>query len=620
VLVQQLRLIQERCGYLPRPELSALSARLDVPLHRLHEVASFFPHYRLEPPLDVEVHVCRDQACHLRGAAECARTLKAVAAEFGEDRVKVEGVSCLGRCDGAPAALIELHRPGRPDQARVLQTPVIGDYSERLRIIVASHLDDREVPADAVDRSPRPWQIDPYHHLRNNDGYVAPEPGCGGIKPLYQAARTFAEALRAAHSPDERRNAGDRLILGPLKSAELRGMGGAGVPAFRKWTDVRDARGDDKYIVCNADESEPATFKDREILLRAPEVVVEGMVLAALLVQARHGYIYIRHEYHDQVHVLNETLATARALGVLGRDVLGTGRSFELEIFESPGGYVCGEQGALIEAIEERRAEPRNRPPQLETNGLFDKPTLLSNVETFAWVPSIIIKGGQWYAGAGRKAGDWYARKGKPGASGLRMFSICGHVCRPGVYEAEIGSTLGELIESAGGVCDGLPLKAVAPSGPSGGFIPALLSSADIPPEFRRNFPADRETLDIRTLPLDLDEFRMLGLMLGAGLTVYARTPTVNMLDQALNATRFFRNESCGKCVPCRIGSQKLVQIGKRIATERPGAEQLARHKSLVDELLQTLELTSICGLGMSAAKPLSTALQSFAQDVLEQG
>jgi NADH:ubiquinone oxidoreductase subunit F (NADH-binding)/NADH:ubiquinone oxidoreductase subunit E len=616
MLVQQLRLIQERHGYLPRAELVELSARLSVPLHRIHEVISFFPHYHLEPPPVVEVHVCRDLACHLRGAPACLRTMTETAAEFGgSGRVRVESVSCLGRCDGAPAVLIELHRAGRPDQARVMQHPAIADYPARLRAIIAAHLDDREVPADTIDRSPRPWRIDPYARDSEMGTSALEDHDPGGETPFYKAARSLAEALRQASSRDERRAAGDRLMEA-LKAAELRGMGGAGVPAFRKWQDVRDARGDEKYIVCNADESEPATFKDREILLRTPDLVIEGMVLAALLVGAKRGYIYIRHEYHDQKGAVNQALAQARSWGVIGPNVLGTGSPLEIEVFESPGGYVCGEQGALIEAIEERRAEPRNRPPQLETNGLFDKPTLLSNVETFAWAPAIFLKGGGWYAGLGRSGGAWYDRRRKPGAKGLRFFSICGDVNRPGVYEVEIGSALGELIDLAGGVRDGLPLKAIAPSGPSGGFIPATLTKDDIAPEFHRAFPADRDTLDVRELPLDLDEFRALGLMLGAGLTVYAQGEGVSMLDHALNATRFFRNESCGKCVPCRIGSQKLVQIGERIAQKQPGAPDHAADKALVDELLKTLELTSICGLGMSAAKPLASALQSFWGDL----
>ncbi len=483
MLVPQLRAIQERLGYLPREEIERLAARLGVPLHRLHEVVSFFPHFRLQPPPDVEVHVCRDLACHLRGAAGCLLGLRDVASEFGGDhRVKVESVSCLGRCDGAPAALIELHRTGHPEKARVLERPAAGDYAARLRTIVAAHLEGREVPSDAVDRSPRPWRIDPYRRATDN---------IAGGSRLYQAAQAFAGKLMGAGSDGERLAVRSSLIA-ELEQANLRGMGGAGTPAAQKWRDVLEARGDEKYIVCNADESEPATFKDRELLLRTPDLVIEGMVLAALLVRAKRGFIYVRHEYHDQIDTLNEALAFARGRHVIGPDVIGTGLSFEVEVFVSPGGYVCGEQGALIEAIEERRAEPRNRPPQLETNGLFDKPTLLSNVETFSpgVHPAIILNGGKWYADSGRKGGSWFIKKGKTGAQGIRFFSVCGDVRRPGVFEVEIGSTLGELIDLAGGVRDGLPLKAVAPSGPSGGFIPAVLTRADragqVPPHISR--------------------------------------------------------------------------------------------------------------------------------------
>jgi len=616
MLVQQLRKIQERFGYLPRAELESLSVRIDVPLHRIHEVVTSFPHFRLEPPPLVEVLVCRDLACHLARAPELLERLKEVAAEFGGGAgVQVETVSCLGRCDGAPAALIELHQAGQPDQFRILERSPRANPQAQLREIIRSHLAGAPVPPEAIDRSRRPWRIDPYSRAGDLAAADVAEQGAQRSISPYQAARSLATILNQAKSPHERRAAGDHVV-DALKTAELRGMGGAGVPAFRKWQDVRDAPGDTKYVVCNADESEPATFKDREILLRTPNLVIEGMVLAALLVRAERGYIYVRHEYYHQIDILNEAIGQARSFGVIGPNVLETGQPFELEVFESPGGYVCGEQGALIEAIEERRAEPRNRPPQIETNGLFDRPTLLNNVETFAWVPAIFLRGGLWYADSGRKGGPWYARKGKPGAKGLRFFSICGDVNGPGVYEVEIGSTLGELIELAGGVRGGLRLKAVAPSGPSGGFIPAVLTKDDIPPEFRRGFPADRETLDASELPLDLDEFRTLGLMLGAGLTVYAQTDGINMFDHALNATRFFRNESCGKCVPCRIGSEKLVQLGEQMARIPQPAAAIARDKALVDELLKTLELTSICGLGMSAAKPLASSLQSFWKDL----
>jgi NADH:ubiquinone oxidoreductase subunit F (NADH-binding)/NADH:ubiquinone oxidoreductase subunit E len=617
MLVRELRAIQNRCGYLPRNELVELSTRTGTPLHRLHEVATFFPHFRLEPPPPVEVLVCRDLACHLRGAAELTERLCSVAAEFGGGRITVHQVSCLGRCDMAPVALVELHRSNHPTHARILRSPHRGDPETHLRELIKLDESGADLPAEELDRSSRHWRIDPYAELREGQGAGAAKQRSAGSWPPYRAARSFAGRLNAATSPDERKAAANELI-DALRIAELRGMGGAGVPAFQKWKDVRDAKGEPKYIVCNADESEPATFKDRELLLRVPDLIIEGMVLAALLTGASQGYIYIRHEYYQQVDILNEALEEARGLGVIGPNVLDSGRTFELEVFESPGGYVCGEQGALIEAIEERRAEPRNRPPQIETNGLFDKPTLLSNVETFTWVPAILLHGGSWYARAGRKGGAWYAKKGKNGAKGLRFFSLCGDISRPGVYEVEIGSTLGELIQLAGGVCGGLPLLAVATSGPSGGFVPAVLTKDDIPPEFRRGFPADRETLDVCELPLDLDEFRSLGLMLGAGLVVYAQAPGSNMLDHALNATRFFRNESCGKCVPCRIGSEKLVKLGEQLALNPRGAE-VSRAKSIVNELLKTLELTSICGLGMSAAKPLASVLQSFEKDLATQ-
>jgi formate dehydrogenase beta subunit len=612
MLVQQLRAIQERCGYLPVPELERLAERTSTPLHRVHEVVTFFPHFRLEPPAPVEVFVCRDLACHLRGAPEFAERLRAVAGELGGDaRVKVQTVSCLGRCDRAPAALVVLHKAGEPEAARILHNPPAGDPEPHLREIIKLHQAGAELPAEDVDRSSRSWRIDPYSGLRADRDAGLADQLARQPRPPYQAARAFASKLNEAKSPDQRRAASDGLVEA-LKTAELRGMGGAGVPAFRKWLDVRDARAEQKYIVCNTDESEPATFKDRELLLRVPDLIIEGMVLAALLTGASRGYIYIRHEYYHQIEILTEALANARAQKVVGPNVLDTGRPFEIDVFESPGGYVCGEQGALIEAIEERRAEPRNRPPQIETNGLFDKPTLLSNVETFAWAPAIALNGGSWYADAGRKGGPWYSQKGKSGAKGLRFFSVCGDVNRPGVYEVEIGSTLGELIEQAGGVRSGLPLEAVAPSGPSGGFIPAVLTRDDILPEFRRGFPAERESFDVRELPLDLDEFRTLGLMLGAGLVIYVSTEGSNMLDHALNATRFFRNESCGKCVPCRIGAEKLVQLGEQLRRKPRPVAEIAREKAIVDELLKTLELTSICGLGMSAAKPLASALQSF--------
>jgi len=637
MFIQPLREIQERCGYLPRSEIKELSVRLRVPLHRLHEVISFFPHFRMEtldkkPPPDVEVHVCRDMACHLRGAAECMRNLKDVAAQYGgTDRVKVESVSCLGRCDGAPAALIELHRPGRPDQTRVLVRLAVGDYAGRLRTIVTAHLEDRELPADELDRSPRPWRIDPYQAPAADEpaataADAAPVPR---RREPYAAVAGFAGALKQAGDPAARRAAVGGLI-DALKTSDLRGMGGAGRPAFSKWGEVweESERAERTYVICNADESEPSTFKDREILLRAPHLVVEGMVLGALVVGAKEGYVYIRHEYFDQIHAVEAEIERARALGILGPDVLGTGQAFELEVFESPGGYICGEQSALIEAMEEHRAEPRNRPPMIEANGLNNQPTLLNNVETFSWVPAIVLNGGSWYRDSGCADSPWYVSRRNatdkperwPRGKGLRFFSICGDVTRPGVYEVPVGLTLGELVAMAGGMRDGRPLRAFAPSGPSGGFLPATLTPADLPAKRRAHFLAGRTELSVLELPLDKAEFDELGLMLGAGLLVVAACPdvdpTTQMLDLALNATRFFRNESCGKCVPCRIGSQKLVQIGEQLQKKPADSAERAELVALVRTLQETMDQTSICGLGTSASRPMASLFEHDWQSI----
>ena len=335
------------------------------------------------------------------------------------------------------------------------------------------------------------------------------------------------------------------------------------------------------------------------------------MILAALVTGARRGWIYIRHEYGEQIAIMKREIERARGLGVCGAKVGGGTRDVEIEVFTSPGGYICGEQSALIEAMEDRRAQPRNKPPQLETNGLYDRPTLVSNVETFAWAPAIMIHGGQWYADGG-----------SGGCKGRRLFSLSGDVVRPGVYEVPNGLTLRELLNDlAGGVVG--TLKAFAASGPSAGFLPARLPVSALPRGWEKRAPADlvaRVTagggteLDILDLNLDLQRFRDLGLAIGAGLVVY--NDQRDMLAEGLNCSQFFRDESCGKCVPCRLGSEKIVHVAEDLVAHRHDAAGLALQRRLVDDLTRALEMTSICGLGMVAAKPLQTALQFFPADV----
>ena len=389
------------------------------------------------------------------------------------------------------------------------------------------------------------------------------------------------------------------------------------------------------------------------MLLRLPHLVIEGVILAGLMTNATAGYIYIRHEYHEQIHACRHEIERAIRLGACGDNIFGSGKSFPVEVFESPGGYICGEQSALIEAMEDRRSQPRNRPPELSTNGLRDKPTVVNNVETLAWAPYIVLRGGAEYA-----AGGWRTpfRDRTAGFGGRRLFSVSGDVNRPGVYEVPVGLPLGDLLTDPR-YCDGVKggaLKAVAASGPSGGLLPAMIPvkvPAD-PAEYARwvsgavsrqrtpldkdamewflttHLPAGSKHLDVRTLPLDLNFWRnvygVLRLpvepMLGAGVAVYAGG--ADALEHAVNYTRFYRNESCGKCVPCRIGSQKLFQIGTELLDRRDRGEltgpraDLDGVKADVNEMTRTLQQTSICGLGYVAPIPLATALAYFDDDL----
>jgi NADH:ubiquinone oxidoreductase subunit F (NADH-binding)/NADH:ubiquinone oxidoreductase subunit E len=576
MIVQALHEIQRTHRYLPRSELKALARRLDVPLYRIQAVASFFPHFRLDdhPPPALEVRVCRDMACHLRGATGLLAALVDTCQQVAPGTSSASGVSCLGRCDRAPVVLINDKPYSRS--------------AEALKRAIAASATGNQPPADLDLDQPltgsQPWTIDVYAN-----------------RPRYEATRQFL-AL-----PDPAR------IIEALKTAGLLGMGGAGVPAHQKWNDVRQAEGSEKYIICNADESEPGTFKDRELLLRTPHLIVEGVLLAGLVTGASRGYVFIRHEYPEEAHAVEKAIKEAESLGLCGSSTGSDARKFPIEVFISPGGYICGEQSALVEAMEDHRAEPRNRPPQLETNGLHDKPTLVSNVETFAWTPGIALHGG-----------DWYASQGLHGYKGKRFFSIAGDVERPGVYEVPIGTRLGELIDHhAGGMRNGLTLKAFAPSGPSGGFLPARIPIDTLPRGFEGKLPESFKSdalapgashIDLRDLWLDLNFFRILGLMLGAGLVVYGEG--VNMADQALNAMEFFRNESCGKCVPCRIGSQKLVEIGSNLTRSAYDQAALKSIEPLIRDLASTMTLTSICGLGAVAPNPLVSVLQYFRDDV----
>ena len=674
MIVQRLREIQNRFGFLPDDELKKLARDSGQPLYRIEEVSSYFPAFILERtnPPKIEMRVCRDVTCHHRGAAKLldkTTGLPVLAEKLSKqtgETVSVEGVSCLGRCDRAPAVWVEMRPMPDGEHAWVYAKRSQAELETVLRKLAAG---EEPPPADPDIK---------YPPFTNENRPHEPRPVAAGEPPVvaagwsldvygrqkwprdYRAVKRFTDYLKNLTRPllsPPREMGGKELeayiqkyhpLLWELKTANLLGMGGAGAPAYQKWLDVWREPGTEKYVVCNGDESEPGTFKDRELLLRMPHLVVEGVILAGLMTGASAGYIYIRHEYHEQIHAVREEIMRANKLNACGDDINESGRNFPVEVFESPGGYICGEQSALIEAMEDRRGQPRNRPPELTTNGLRDRPTVVNNVETLAWAPGIVLFGGGMY----EKGGWRLAAEGKVKMGGRRLFSVSGDVARPGVYEVAIGLPLRDLLTDkkyCGGIVNGA-LRAVATSGPSGGLLPAKIPIAAKLDEQQRadvvkriadrsatdaaymewflqtHVPPGATHLDLLDVPLDLTFYRNMESafklpvepMLGAALIVYAGN--VDILEQAVNFTEFYRNESCGKCVPCRLGSQKLVQIGNDLMRRRDagappvGAEAKAA-KTDIEQITRTLKLTSICGLGYVAPFPLATALAYFAPD-----
>jgi formate dehydrogenase beta subunit len=542
VIFDDLRAIQTRHGFLPKAELEALSQRTQTPLYQIHSVASFYPHFHLAVPPKADLRVCADMSCHLNGAAELRSSLQAAFSSSRAEDVLIRDVSCLGRCDHAPAISLNDH----------IFTSVTASTAEDLTrsAIRGEHFDE---PHHAL--LPAKCKSDPY--------------------------ATFAERYGVMRNLVPTQNWDG--VLASLKESELRGMGGAGFPTSMKWDLVRKQADPVKYVVCNADESEPGTIKDRFILTHIPHLVIEGMILAGLVTGARKGILYIRHEYHQQEEILRTEIARCYAAGLLGKNILGSALEFDLEVFVSPGGYICGEETALIEAIEGHRAEPRNKPPFPVQNGLFQKPTVLNNVETFANVPQILARGV-----------EWFKSQGQGGSRGLKFVGVSGHVANPGIFEVPSGIPMREVIFTyAGGVRGGRSLKAFAPSGPSSGYLPASLIE----------------------VCLDFKALADAGSMLGSGAIVVCDDTTC-MLDMALNAVRFYRNESCGKCVPCRVGSQKMVDLLARWTQGALPEAQYRADLALLDELSQAMSLTSICGLGQIVPAPIQSVLKHFRPEI----
>ncbi len=516
LLIEHLHLIQDHYGHLSAPHLTALAFEMKMALAEVYEVATFYAHFdvvkenQTAPPA-VTVRVCDSLSCAMAGAEKLLTKLPGI---LGTD-VRVVRAPCMGACDRAP-------------------------------VVAVGHMQTFKANADnvaaAVKAKPHPHA---WHAETNFDDYQK----AGGYSVL-------RECLSGKRTRDD--------LIKIVSDAGLRGLGGAGFPTGRKWSLVRAEPGPRMFAV-NCDEGEPGTFKDRYYLERDPHRFLEGMLLAAWVVEATDTYIYVRDEYPELRLMLLDEIVKLEASGLAAHT--------KLHLRRGAGAYICGEESAMIESIEGKRGLPRHRPPYLAQVGLFGRPTLEQNVETLFWLRDIIQNGPEWFTSQGRRD-----RKG------FRSFSVSGRVKNPGVKQAPAGVTIRELIEEfSGGMLDGHTLKGFLPGGASGGiFSPAL---------------AD--------LPLDFGTLEPHGGFVGSHAVVILSDKD-DMKAVALNLMKFFEDESCGQCTPCRVGTEKAVKL----------MEQGPWNVDLLTELSRLMRDASICGLGQAAPNPLLSVLTHFPEDL----
>jgi NADH:ubiquinone oxidoreductase subunit F (NADH-binding)/NADH:ubiquinone oxidoreductase subunit E len=560
-LIPALNAIQERVGWLPRAELVALAHDVHRPLYEIEGLISFYPHFRTDPPTPVEVRACHDLTCWLRGGEA---KIAALRDRYGADAgvALVEG-SCLGRCDIAPACTVN-EAPVAMDEA-----PVAVETARAAAGSAVGHSDNGHASRNGNAA---------HNGHASSNGHAAPSPAAAWPNDPYPTAADRYGLVREVLA-GRRDTAG---IIAALKDSGLRGMGGAGFPAGRKWDMVAAQPVTPRYVICNADESEPGTFKDRQILATQPHLVLEGMLLGMLAVGAEEAWVFIRHEYGPEERVIRAEIERLRDDNLIGPDVAGTGRRLNVEVFTSPGGYILGEESALLECMEGHRGEPRNKPPFPAAYGLHGKPTLMNSVETFAHVPVIALRGADWWNAQGAPSATGTAH------AGLKFFAVSGHVERPGVYCVPMGTTARELLALAGGVSGGRELGAIQPGGASSNFI-------------------GPDQLDVE---LDFGTLQAAGSMLGSGALVVMAKGT-DLLAAAVNVLRFFRDESCGKCVPCRVGSAKSHQMLTDLLASGGGPADVSAD---VRELVDVMRRTSICGLGQVALGPVSSVIKLSAR------
>jgi len=548
LLLPVLHAVQDRVGWISQPALNYICKRLTIPPAEAYGVATFYALYATKPRPPLVAHVCDDIACRLAGAEELCGDLGRAFGEAGvpsgDGRSTWLRSPCLGLCDRAPAALVT-SAGEQPTVTAVAPVDAAG-IAARLDSITNS-AGDLEVPLPQAGR--------PGLRLLSRVGVVDPT-----SLDDYRAHDGFAALERA-------RAIGPEQVIEEVTRSGLMGRGGAAFPTGRKWAAVAAQPMQPHYLVCNADESEPGTFKDRVLMEGDPFAVVEAMAIAAFAVGADKAYLYIRGEYPlVEARIRNAIRASGEA-GLLGE--------LDIEVRRGAGAYICGEETALFESIEGKRGEPRNKPPFPVDVGLFGKPTAVNNVETLVNVPWIVLEGGEAFATIGTQA-----------STGPKLFCLSGNIERPGTYEVPFGTTLGELIALGGGVTGGRGLKAILLGGAAGVFV-------------------GPDSLD---LPLTFEATRAAGATLGSGV-VMVFDETADLVDTLARIARFFRDESCGQCVPCRVGTVRQEELLARLSN---GAGVRSREDELVllKEVGQAMRDASICGLGQTASSAIESAFR----------
>jgi NADH:ubiquinone oxidoreductase subunit F (NADH-binding)/NADH:ubiquinone oxidoreductase subunit E len=554
-LLPILQALQARRGGLSRMAISEVARALHLPAERAYGVATFYTLLSTEPTTDSTLRWCDGPACWLRGATKIGAALEEVC---GQDWI-VKRTSCLGLCDRAPAALVEGQPCGPlPEQVTDINTAFQGETPTyphprpgETRVLLAHA---GEIDSDSIDSA---LAHEAYHGLES--------------------------ALKKP--PAE--------VLAEVETSGLTGRGGAGFPTGRKWRMVAQARQLPKYVVCNADESEPLVFKDRVLIDTHPHQLLEGMALAGYAVGAYEGFIYIRGEYEIQAARLERAIQQAEARGWLGRHIRESEFSFQIHVHRGAGAYICGEESALLESLEGKRGEPRVRPPYPTTHGYHGQPTLVNNVETLSAIPTIVLNGAEFYRNLGPQPGT-------------KLYTLLGAVRHPGLFEAPLGLTLRQIIDDfGGGLRPGSTFNFALTGGAAGTIVPPHL--LDVPIDYASG-AAGVSLSPARAVARHDGGPGTHGVALGAGAFLIC-DQTVSVVALLRELLHFFEVESCGKCTPCRIGTRQARIILDRLLA---GEAQPDEVKELA-QLAEVLQTTSFCGLGQSAAIPLKSALEHFA-------